>query len=105
MENNAFLGLMGVQRVKDVTLIRHSYLDSKHQRRGFGGKLLENLINHTETSDVYVGTWEASTWAINFYEKYSLKLTSYKEKERLLRIYWKIPERQIETSVVLKLNQ
>jgi len=105
IENNILLGLMGIQLVKDVTLIRHSYVHSKHQRRGVGGKLLKHLMNYAETFNVYVGTWEAATWAIRFYEKHGFKLASYKEKERLLRTYWRIPERQIETSVVLKLKK
>jgi GNAT superfamily N-acetyltransferase len=103
MENSSLLGLMGIQLVKDVTLIRHSYVDSKHQRRGIGGGLLKHLIDYAETSNLYVGTWEAATWAIRFYKKYGFNLTSYNEKERLLRKYWNIPERQIETSVVLML--
>ena len=105
MENGSLLGLMGIQPVKNVTLIRHSYVHSKHQRRGIGGKLLKHLINHAETTHIYVGTWEAATWAIRFYEKYEFKLTSYKEKERLLRKYWDIPERQIETSIVLQIKK
>lgn len=105
MEKSSLLGLMGIQLVKDVTLIRHSYVHSKHQRRGVGGILLKHLMNYAETSNVYVGTWKAATWAINFYEKHGFKLTSHKEKERLLRTYWNIPERQIETSVVLKLKK
>ena len=87
MENNSLLGLMGIQHVKDVTLIRHSYVHSKHQRRGIGGKLLKHLKSLAEASAVYVGTWEAATWAIHFYQKYGFELTSYKEKERLLRTF------------------
>jgi len=105
VENNTLLGVMGVQSVKDTTLIRHSYVLPKYQRRGIGGKLLEHLKNLVKTPEILAGTWEDATWAIRFYEKHGFKLVSLKEKDRLLRKYWNIPDRQIETSVVLKFKK
>jgi len=96
---------MGIQLVNDVTLIRHAYVLTDHQRRGIGENLLNHLVSLARTSEVLVGTWEAAHWATRFYEKHGFKLVSKEEKERLLRKYWNIPERQIETSVVLKLEK
>ena len=104
-ENDTLLGVMGIQPVKDITLIRHSYVLTKHQRRGIGEKLLKHLKNLVKTSEILVGTWQDATWAVRFYEKYGFKLVSSKEKDKLLRKYWDIPDRQIETSVVLKLKK
>jgi GNAT superfamily N-acetyltransferase len=103
-EDNILVGVMGIQLVNDVTLIRHAYVLTDHQRRGIGEKLLKHLLGLARTSEVLVGTWEAAYWAIRFYEKHGFTLVSKEEKDRLLRKYWNIPERQIETSVVLKLN-
>jgi len=96
------IGVMGIQAVKDKTLIRHSYVLTKYQRRGIGGKLLKHLMNITRTPEIVVGTWADATWAISFYEKNGFELVSREEKNKLLREYWDIPQRQIETSVVLK---
>jgi len=104
-EDNALVAVMGIQLVNDVTLIRHAYVLTDHQRRGIGEKLLKHLLGLARTSDVLVGTWEVAYWAIRFYEKHGFTLTSKEEKNRLLRKYWNIPERQIETSVVLKLKE
>lgn len=104
-EKDRLVGVMGLQRVKDKTLIRHSYVMREYQRKGIGGKLLEYLKNLAETSEILVGTWEAAKWAIEFYEKHGFKLVSRKDKDRLLREYWNIPERQIETSVVLRFQK
>jgi len=104
-ENNVLVAVMGIQLVNDVTLIRHAYVLTDHQRRGIGEKLLKHLLGLARTSDVLVGTWEVAYWAIRFYEKHGFTLTSKEEKNRLLRKYWNIPERQIETSVVLKLKE
>jgi len=104
-EDDALVGVMGIQTVKDVTLIRHAYVLASHQRRGIGEKLLKHLLSLVRTSEVLVGTWEAACWAIRFYEKHGFKLVSKHEKNRLLRKYWNIPERQGETSVVLKLEK
>jgi GNAT superfamily N-acetyltransferase len=99
------LAVMGIQLVNDVTLIRHAYVLTNRQIKGIGAKLLSRLLRMAQTSEVLVGTWEAAHWAIRFYEKHGFKLVSKEEKDRLLRKYWDIPERQIETSVVLELKR
>jgi GNAT superfamily N-acetyltransferase len=104
-EEDILIGVMGFQPVKDTTLIRHAYVLTKHQRRGIGRKLLSYLMSLAKTPEILVGTWEDATWAIQFYEKYGFNLVTPKEKDRLLRKYWNIPERQIETSVVLKITR
>ncbi len=104
-EDNVLVAVMGIQLVNDVTLIRHSYVLTSRQRRGIGKNLLNYLISLARTSKILVGTWEAAYWAINFYEKHGFRLVSQEEKNRLLRKYWNIPERQIETSVVLELKK
>jgi GNAT superfamily N-acetyltransferase len=103
-ENHTLVAVMGIQPVNDVTLIRHAYVLTTRQRNGIGGKLLKHLLNLAQTSVVLVGTWEAAYWAIRFYEKHGFKLLSRQETDKLLRKYWTISERQIETSVVLKLK-
>jgi GNAT superfamily N-acetyltransferase len=94
------LGVMGLQPVRDVTLIRHAYVRPANQRQGIGGKLLAALIRQT-ARPLLVGTWADAAWAIRFYQKHGFRLVSPAEKDRLLRTYWSIPERQVETSVVL----
>jgi N-acetylglutamate synthase-like GNAT family acetyltransferase len=99
-EEGKLLGVMGIQDVQDVTLIRHAYVRTADRNKGIGGKLLSQLkaLIHRPA---LVGTWAAAGWAIRFYEKHGFTLVTQTEKERLLRKYWSIPERQIETSVVL----
>jgi GNAT superfamily N-acetyltransferase len=104
VEDDVLVAVMGIQRVNDVTLIRHAYVLTRHQRRGIGEKLLKHLLGLARTTEVLVGTWEAAHWAVCFYEKHDFKLVPKEEKDRLLRKYWNIPERQVETSVVLKLE-
>jgi GNAT superfamily N-acetyltransferase len=104
-QNNVLVAIMGIQPVKDVTLIRHAYVLTSHQRKGYGEKLLRHLMPLASTPNILVGTWKAAYWAVNFYEKHSFRLVSNKEKDKLLREYWDIPERQVETSVVLKLER
>jgi len=104
-ENDALLGVMSIQFVGDVTLIRHTYVLPEHQRKGIGSSLLKHLIGLAKTSEILVGTWANATWAIRFYEKHGFKLAPPEEKDKLLRKYWNIPERQIEASVVLKLRK
>jgi GNAT superfamily N-acetyltransferase len=94
------LGVMGVQDVDDVTLIRHAYVRPSAQREGVGGRLLRSLLAKT-TAPVLIGTWADAYWAVAFYEKHGFTVVSPEEKTRLLRRYWDIPERQVETSVVL----
>ncbi len=93
-------GVMGLQQVQDVTLIRHAYVRPADQKRGVGGRLLSFLRSQTERP-LLVGTWEDASWAVRFYEKHGFRLVTRKEKERLLQKYWSIPSRQVETSVVL----
>jgi GNAT superfamily N-acetyltransferase len=99
-EGAELVGVMGIQPLQDVTLIRHAYVRPDMQNKGIGGKLLTALRQQT-TGPLLVGTWADAVWAIRFYEKHRFRLVSPEEKERLLRNYWSIPERQIETSVVL----
>ena len=94
------LGVMGIQDKGDVTLIRHAYVLTKAQNRGIGKKLLQHLQSMTE-KPILIGTWAAASWAVSFYQKNGYKLVSEEEKNRLLRKYWSIPKRQVETSVVL----
>jgi len=99
-EDGALLGVMGVQDVEDVTLIRHAYVRTAAQGRGIGAGLLAYLRAHT-TRPLLIGTWADAAWAIRFYQRHGFELTSAARKAALLRRYWSIPERQIETSVVL----
>jgi GNAT superfamily N-acetyltransferase len=102
LECGALVAVMGIQLVGDVTLVRHAYVRMGYQRKGIGENLLNYLLSLVKTGNVLVGTWEAAYWAVRFYEKQGFRLVSNEEKNRLLRKYWNIPERQIETSVVLK---
>lgn len=99
-EEGELVGVMGIQDVQDVTLIRHAYVRTAKQNQGIGGKLLSALREKTDCP-ILIGTWADAVWAIRFYEKYGFRLVSPEEKNRLLREYWSVPERQIETSVVL----
>ena len=101
-EGGYLLGVAGIQALKDTTLIRHAYVLPGFQSKGIGKTLLEYLVGLAETPEILVGTWVDATWAIRFYEKHGFKLVSSREKDRLLRTYWNIAERQIETSVVLR---
>jgi N-acetylglutamate synthase-like GNAT family acetyltransferase len=94
------LGVMGLQQVRDVTLIRHAYVRTSSQKQGVGAHLLSHL-RLLAKGPVLIGTWADAVWAIRFYESHGFQMVSPKEKDRLLKEYWKIPERQIETSVVL----
>lgn len=94
------LGVMGLQEVEDVTLIRHAYVRQCHRGHGIGTRLLQHLLSLARRP-VLVGTWEAAAWAIRFYERHGFELVSRPDKERLLRRYWTISPRQIDTSVVL----
>jgi N-acetylglutamate synthase-like GNAT family acetyltransferase len=97
-------GVMGLQPVADVALIRHAYTLSSLQHRGVGTLLLDYLRRQTDRP-LLVGTWKAATWAVRFYERHGFRLVSDEEKERLLRRYWKIPDRQVAESVVLALER
>ncbi|MHB8984968.1 MAG: GNAT family N-acetyltransferase [Eubacteriales bacterium] len=93
-------GVMGIQDVKDVTLIRHAYVRTAKRNRGIGGKLLAFLRGQAKRP-LLIGTWADAYWAVSFYEKHGFRLVTPEEKDRLLKKYWTIPERQVETSVVL----
>jgi N-acetylglutamate synthase-like GNAT family acetyltransferase len=95
------VGIMGIQPVRDVHLIRHAYVLPDRQRGGVGGELLERLLDSTD-GPILVGTWAAATWAIDFYSRHGFEQVSPERKDELLRAYWDIPERQIDTSVVLE---
>ena len=99
-EDGELLGIMGIQRVRDVDLIRHAYVAPARQRAGIGGALLEHLTG-SPARRMLVGTWADAEWAIRFYERHGFQLLPREEGAELLRRYWTIPERQIETSVVL----
>lgn len=99
-EGGALLGVMGIQDVQDVTLIRHAYVATRARRGGIGGKLLRHLLALTDRP-VLVGTWRAAAWAVDFYARHGFRLVGEAEKTALLRKYWTISARQNETSVVL----
>jgi len=100
-EKEKLAGVMGIQDKDDVALIRHAYVRTALRNKGIGTKLLKHLQAMTDKT-ILIGTWAAATWAISFYEKNDYRLVSAEEKNRLLKKYWKIPARQIETSVVLR---
>ena len=99
-ERGELIGVMGVQKVLDVTLIRHAYVRSAHQGRGVGGGLLKSLQRQVP-GRLLIGTWAAAEWAIRFYQGHGFRLVPLAEKNRLLSTYWTIPDRQRDTSVVL----
>jgi N-acetylglutamate synthase-like GNAT family acetyltransferase len=99
-EDGETMGVMGIQDKGKVMLIRHAYVRSIYRNKGIGSKLLAHLVSIASTP-VLVGTWAAATWAIEFYKKHGFRLLSASETETLLRKYWSIPDRQVETSVVL----
>ena len=100
--NNTLVGVIGVQEVKDVILIRHAYTLSSHQGKGVGSALLEFLLKKNKNSRLLVGTWKNATWAIRFYEKFGFITHSKDETNLLLKKYWKIPSKQIDNSIVLE---
>jgi N-acetylglutamate synthase-like GNAT family acetyltransferase len=99
-ENEKILGVMGIQDKGDVYLIRHAYVLTASRNKGIGTKLLKELVRDSE-KPVLIGTWKAATWAISFYLGNGFSLVKEAEKDFLLKKYWSIPERQVETSVVL----
>jgi GNAT superfamily N-acetyltransferase len=99
-ESETLIGVMGLQSVREVDLIRHAYILPGSQRRGIGGALVRHLRLLSKRR-MLVGTWAAADWAISFYERYEFKVVSPAQKTVLLKSYWSVPERQIESSVVL----
>jgi GNAT superfamily N-acetyltransferase len=93
-------GVMGIQPVRNVDLIRHAYVRPTWQGRGIGTRLLDRL-RETAERPILIGTWAAATWAIRFYERNGFTLVPEAAKARLLKTYWTIPDRQVDTSVVL----
>lgn len=99
-EAGELVGVMGIQQVHEVTLIRHAYVRTARRNQGIGAQLLTHLRRRT-TRPLLIGTWAAAIWAVRFYEQHGYRCVTPAEKDRLLRRYWEVPERQIETSVVL----
>ena len=103
-KDNTLVGVMGIQELKDVTLIRHAYILTRYQGLGIGKSLLQNLYKIKKNSCLLVGTWRDATWAIQFYEKFGFVLHTKKQTAQLLKKYWDLPSKQIENSVVLEKN-
>jgi len=99
-EDGTLAGVMGLQHVQDVTLIRHAYVRTGSQKQGIGALLLSHLREMTKRP-VLIGTWADAAWAIRFYERHGFQVVGPDEKTRLLKKYWNVPDRQVETSVVL----
>ena len=100
--NNKLIGVMGIQKEKDVILIRHAYTLTSHQKKGVGSELLEYLLRRNQNSRLLVGTWKNATWAIRFYKKFGFVVHTKEQSTLLLKKYWKIPSKQIKNSVVLE---
>ena len=100
--NNKLIGVIGIQEIKDVILIRHAYTLSSHQGKGTGSALLEYLLKKNQNSRLLVGTWKNATWAIRFYKKFGFIVHTKEETTLLLKKYWNIPSKQIENSVVME---
>jgi len=100
--NNKLIGVIGIQEIKDVILIRHAYTLTSQQGKGMGSALLEYILKKNKDSRLLVGTWQNATWAIRFYEKFSFILHAKDQSTLLLKKYWKIPSKQIKNSVVLE---
>ena len=101
LEDGEIVGVMGIQDKGAVNLVRHAYVTTKRRGGGIGGVLLQELVG-ASPKPILIGTWKAADWAIRFYEKHGFVQVSEEEKNRLLKTFWNIPDRQIETSVVLK---
>jgi N-acetylglutamate synthase-like GNAT family acetyltransferase len=100
IENDEIIGVMGIQDKGDVELIRHAYVRTKQRKKGIGSLLLRELIKDAK-KPILIGTWKDADWAIRFYEKHGFCPVEDEEKNRLLKKYWVIPDRQVEASVVL----
>ena len=102
LKNNELVGVMGIQELKDVTLIRHAYTLTNYQEMGIGQSMLQHLFKLNKSSHLFVGTWHGATWAIQFYEKFGFIRHTKKQTSILLNKYWEISSKQIENSVVLE---
>ena len=100
--NNKLIGVIGIQKVKDVILIRHAYTLTSCQGKGTGSVLLEYLLKKNQNFRLLVGTWRNATWAIRFYKKFGFILHAKEQSTLLLKKYWKIPSKQVKNSVVLE---
>jgi|TARA_B110000263_G_scaffold148526_1_gene128845 GNAT superfamily N-acetyltransferase len=100
--NTKLIGVIGIQEVKDIILIRHAYTLTSYQGKGAGSALLKYLLKKNQNSRLLVGTWKNAKWAIRFYEKFGFILHTKEETTLLLKKYWNIPSKQIENSVVLE---
>ena len=101
-DNNKLIGVIGIQEVQDIILIRHAYTLTSYQNKGTGSAMLEYLLKKSQNSRLLVGTWKNATWAIRFYEKFGFITHSKDETNLLLKKYWKIPSKQIDNSIVLE---
>ena len=101
-KNNILVGVMGIQKLKNITLIRHAYTLTSYQGTGIGKSLLQYLLEINQNNCLLVGTWRDATWAIKFYQKFGFVLHSREKTEQLLKKYWRIPLKQSENSVVLE---
>ena len=101
-KNNILVGVMGIQKLNIITLIRHAYILTSYQGTGIGKSLLQYLLEVSQNSHLLVGTWREATWAIKFYEKFGFVLQTKKQTAQLLKKYWNLPLKQIENSVVLE---
>lgn len=97
------VGVIGLQSLEEVTLIRHLYILPEHQRQGIGTQLLDHALDNSSSEDILVGTWEAAKWAVQFYEKHGFTLVE--NPQELLKEHWDVPRRQMKESVVLRLRQ
>ena len=102
VRNNTLVGVMGIQELKRVTLIRHAYVLTDYQGIGIGKSLLQYLFKINKNSRLLLGTWQDASWAISFYLKNGFFLHTRKQTDQLLDRYWQVPQRQMETSVVLE---
>jgi len=101
-KNNILVGVMGIQKLNNITLIRHAYILTSYQGTGIGKSLLQYLLEINKNNCLLVGTWRDATWAIKFYEKFGFVLHTKEKTKQLLKKYWRIPSKQIENSVVLE---
>ena len=101
-KDSKLIGVMGIQELKNVTLIRHAYVLTHYQGRGVGKSLLQYLFKINKSSSLFVGTWKDATWAIQFYKKFGFTLHAKNQTAQLLKKYWEVSAEQIENSVVLE---
>ena len=101
-DNNKLIGVIGIQEVQDIILIRHAYTLTSYQNKGTGSAMLEYLLKKSQNSRLLVGTWKNATWAIRFYEKFGFVVHAKEQSTLLLKKYWKISSKQIKNSAVLE---